>query len=316
MSNRLVAIGAGVFVTFLWATSYILNKLAFAEEIRPFTLSGLRYLIAVLALWAVASVTARAQRQNRDGAPGTGRTSVPKLRFPHYLLLGIAGYIMAQGLQYAGQYFVTPTQTSLLLCIGNIFFVLVVDAVWLKEIRSISSLVDVFCALIGILAYFYPWNLNWESRIGIGLIVLSSVGYAVNLSATRYFLSRFGSKLQQLVIRPMLIGAIGMLAVGPAVEGLPPFSWKLAGILVWLGIVNGALAFYIWTWSQKVLHAYESSILNNLVLIQVAVLDVWILDRELSVLQGIGLLATLLSVAYVQLAPFFNKRKADSRPMP
>jgi drug/metabolite transporter (DMT)-like permease len=61
-------------------------------------------------------------------------------------------------------------------------------------------------------------------------------------------------------MKPMIIGAMGMLFIVTIVEGIPSLNWKAGGIVLWLGIVNGSLAFLLWTWCQKYLEAFESSI--------------------------------------------------------
>jgi len=52
-SLRRKAILLAILTTWLWSGSYILNRLAFQGGIGPLTLSGLRYLIAALVLFAL-----------------------------------------------------------------------------------------------------------------------------------------------------------------------------------------------------------------------------------------------------------------------
>ncbi|QOS79501.1 DMT family transporter [Paenibacillus sp. JNUCC31] len=80
------------------------------------------------------------------------------------------------------------------------------------------------------------------------------------------------------------------LVIGLIFEGIPSFAWPLVRIILWLGIINGSFAFSLWTWSQKYLRAYENSLINNLMLLEVAVLDILILHRKLSVAEALGLL--------------------------
>lgn len=100
--QRWMAVALALFVTFLWSTSYILNKWAFAEGIGPLTLAGLRYGLAACTLGVVRIIS-------RDAATG------PRPSWAVLAGLGIAGYLVAQGGQYVGQYYVTPTQASMVL---------------------------------------------------------------------------------------------------------------------------------------------------------------------------------------------------------
>lgn len=292
MWKRWAAIAAAVLVTFLWSTSYILNQLAFREGIGPFTLAGLRYAVAVAALFAVRALERRKEPGERAS-----------LSVSEYVLLGITGYLMAQGLQYAGQALVNPTQTTLTIALGNTALVLILGAAWLREIPSPLAWAGIIGALGGVTLYYYPFRLGQSSLPGMALILLSSVGYAVNLMANRRLLLEGKAHPRDLILYPMLIGAVGMLLIGTLREGLPHISLRLAVILLWLGTVNGALAFSLWVWSQKTLRAFESSILNNLVLLQVAGLDVLVLGRSLSGVQAGALLLTGIAVAFVQVAP-------------
>ena len=109
---RRKAIAMAVLTTVLWSGSYILNKLAFQEGIGPVTLSGLRYLFASLLLIRPA----RARRISYEPIP-----------LKMIVLLGFLGYALAQGFQYLGQAYLTPTQSSLFLSVGNTSLIMLVD---------------------------------------------------------------------------------------------------------------------------------------------------------------------------------------------
>ncbi|WP_245809808.1 DMT family transporter [Cohnella massiliensis] len=220
---------------------------------------------------------------------------------------------MAQGLQYAGQMFVTPTQTSMVLAVGNTTALVALDMIWLREIRGRSSFLGIAAAMAGIVLFYYPWDFGGGHFSGILLILASCVGYAVHLALSRHLLKTGRAQPGELVLAPMAIGAAGMLTVGFALEGVPSFSWPLAGILLWLGAINGAFAFSLWTWSQKRLRAYESSLINNLMLLEVAALDVLVFHRSLSAIELSGLLLAGFAVIFVQLSPLWKRSSRRGR---
>lgn len=88
-----------VAATFLWAGSYILNKLAFLGGIGPLTLSGLRNFLVSMILFAIRK--------------GKIEKQAPPLAPRVIILLGTLGKTIAQWLQYVGH--LTPTQSSLFL---------------------------------------------------------------------------------------------------------------------------------------------------------------------------------------------------------
>lgn len=276
--SRSIAICLALFVTLLWSTSYILNKWAFAEGIGPLTLAGLRYALAAITLGAVRL------SMGRRPAPVTRPT------LWQFAGLGVAGYVVAQGFQYLGQYHVTPTQASMVLSVGNTLLVLVAGALWLGERPGGRQSAGIAIAVAGVLLYYHPWTLGRENVLGIVMILLSGVGYAIQLTANRSLVGRGGVPALDLVLYPMLVGAGGMLLFGVLLEPWPVFTAKLLWLLLWLGPVNGAAAFYLWTYSQRGLQAFESSVLNNSMLLQIAGLDALFLGRTL----GPGQLASLL----------------------
>jgi len=304
---RTLAIVAAVFVTLLWSSSYILNQLAFAEGVGPFTLAGLRYSLAVCALWLALRL--QAKRAARLARPAQAADSQPAAK-PSWLIvaaLGLAGFLLAQGLQYAGQYWVTPTQTSLVLGVGNTLFLLVIDRFWLRELRSFTVFIAILIAMAGVAMYAYPWQFTSHNLFGVILIAISCIGYTVHLTLSRYWLANKKASPASLVLRPMLIGAIGMLIIGFILEGIPRVTLPLLLVLVWLGPINGALAFTLWAWSQKQLRAYESSLINNLMLLEVAGMDLLFLGRGLTPLQAIALLITGIAIVAAQFIPRMRK---------
>lgn len=124
-----------VAATFLWAGSYILNKLAFLGGIGPLTLSGLRNFLVSMILFAIRK--------------GEIEKQAPPLAPRVIVLLGTLGKTIAQGLQYVGQSYLTPTQSSL-FCVGNTAFVILVDMLWLRENQTRWDLVKFLFLILGI----------------------------------------------------------------------------------------------------------------------------------------------------------------------
>jgi drug/metabolite transporter (DMT)-like permease len=77
----------------------------------------------------------------------------------------------------------------------------------------------------------------------------------------------------------MGVGSVTLLAVGVALQGLPPLSWRAWLIIGWLAAVNTAFAYTVWNHTLRTLPAVISSVINNTMLIQVAILA-WIFLRE------------------------------------
>ncbi|MEZ5330876.1 MAG: DMT family transporter [Thermoanaerobaculia bacterium] len=101
----------------------------------------------------------------------------------------------------------------------------------------------------------------------------------------------------------MAVGAAALLVVGTLVEPRPRLSGQAWGILGWLAVVNTAFAFWLWSRTQRRLTATESSVLNNTMLLQIALLAWLFLGEPLSGREVLGLLGVAAGAALVQWRP-------------
>ena len=111
----------------------------------------------------------------------------------------------------------------------------------------------------------------------------------------------------------MAVGAVALLGVSVAVEGWPRpdlTGWLIIG---WLAVVNTAFAFTLWNHTLRTLTAVESSVVNNTMTIQIAVLAIVFLGERLGPLQLVGLLFAAIGAAAVQLAPFVFSGRVRSQ---
>ena len=98
----------------------------------------------------------------------------------------------------------------------------------------------------------------------------------------------------------MGVGALVLLAVGVAVQGLPHLDLTDWTIIGWLAVVNTAFAFTLWNQTLRTLSAVESSILNSSMLIQIAVLAWLFLGETPTPQQLVGLVLVLAETLVVQ----------------
>jgi drug/metabolite transporter (DMT)-like permease len=72
-------------------------------------------------------------------------------------------------------------------------------------------------------------------------------------------------------------------------------------IIAWLAFVNTAVAFTLWNKSLQSLTAIESSIINNTMLPQIAILAWIFLDEPLNLRQILGLGLVTIGIIIVQV---------------
>jgi drug/metabolite transporter (DMT)-like permease len=133
------------------------------------------------------------------------------------------------------------------------------------------------------------------------VVAVGAVGGAVAAVIGRG-LNREGG-LSPLVITcaSMGLGAAALLAAGLAVETPPHLDLGAWAIVGWLAAVNTAFAFTLWNHTLRTLTAAQSSVLNNTMVVQIAILAWAFLGERFSVAQGFGLALVGVGAAAVQL---------------
>jgi drug/metabolite transporter (DMT)-like permease len=281
-----ISVLQALFVTFLWSTSWVLIKIGL-EDIPPLTFAGLRYALAFLVLLPLA----------------LGRGSLRGLQAAHWrslLLLGLVMYALTQGSQFLALAYL-PAQTTSLVLSFSPALVALLGTLLLGEPLDVRQWFGVALYLSGALLYFYPADLPAGQVIGLVVILIGLfsnagaglLGRAINR----------GGQLGPLTVTvvSMGVGAIALIAGGVSVQGMPQLSVANWGIIAWLAVVNTAVAFTLWNHTLRTLSAMESSIINNTMLIQIAVLAWVFLGESLGLRQIAGLSLAALGTLVVQL---------------
>jgi len=290
-SPHLIAIFQAVFVTFLWSTSWVFIKIGLKSHIPPVTFAGLRYTLAFLCLIPFLLF----KKEEFNAIKNLNRNDFKKLT-----ILGIVFYTLTQGTQYLSLAFLPASMVSMLLNLTPIM-VAVSGIILLSERPSLIQWIGVTAATGGIAVYFLPSDFPFDRLTGIAaaaLCVISNSGSALYGRHVNH-----NSTISPLVITfvSMGIGAVIMLAAGIIFQGIGSLTLTDWGIIIWLAVVNTAFAFTLWNKSLRVLTAVESSILNSLMLPQIAILAVIFLGEDLSVKQISGLALVSFGVLLVQL---------------
>ena len=278
-----------LFVTFLWSTSWVLIKLGL-RDIPAVSFAGLRYSLAFLvlapALLASPELRARLRRLTRREWLRLG-------------LLGVVFYTLTQGAQFVALGHLPAVTLSLMLSFSPAAVALL-GASFLGERLGGRQWGGVGCFLVGALIYFLPLDLELS---GLGLAVgvvamLSNTGGAVlGRSVNR------SGELHPLLVTvvSMGFGSLLLLVTGVLVEGLPRLEASAWAIVAWLAVINTALAFTLWNHTLRRLTAIESSLLNNTMLVQIAILAWIFLGEPIGAREALGLLLAILGVVLVQL---------------
>ena len=266
--SHLASVVVALFVTLLWSSSWVLIRWGFDKEsLDPLTFAALRYGIAsaVMIVWVLSKRTYRRQvaSMNRRLA----------LRI---VVLGIVFYALTQGSIFVALDNQPAATMSLMLALTPLF-VGMLAGTSLRESSSARQIWGTILVAGGAWMYFTG---------GLGATAIGMVAAIVALGA-----NVAGSLLGRQVNRraetspvvvtaiSMTVGSVLLASVGLASEGVPtvtPTAWL---IILWLAVVNTALAFTLWNLSLRRLSALESAGINNTMLVQIAVLA-WIFLGE------------------------------------
>ena len=301
LKNRpphLQAVLQALFVTFLWSTSWVLIKIGL-DEIPALTFAGLRYTIAFLCLLPFAVRSGQLESLRR----------LPSGTWARLLLLGLLFYSVTQGAQFLSLNYLPAVTVSLMLSFTSIFVALI-GFFALREQPTAIQWVGTGFYLAGVLVYFYPLVLPQGELFGFAVAIVGVLANALSSVLGRHV--NRSSELEPLAVTVVSMGAGGLvlLAGGIAIQGLPRLTLTHWGIVLWLAVVNTAFAFTLWNHTLRTLSAMESSIINNTMLIQIAVLAWLFLDESLSWRMVLGMVLAALGTVFVQL----RKRAHKSRP--
>lgn len=280
------AICQAVVVTFLWSTSWVLIKRGL-NEIPPLTFAGLRYSIAfaVLVPWL--------WRQRGDVKRLTRRQWV------ELVVLGLAFYALTQGGQFLTLRYLDAIPFSLILSFTPLL-VAAMGTSFLNEAPSRVQWAGVAIALAGAAIYFAPSAAFRGAGIGFALGGMTLAANAASSLLGRAANRRRATSPVVITTISMGIGGACLLGIGVAVQGLPALTVRGWGIVLWLAVVNTAIAFTLWNHTLRSLSATESSAINNTMLVQIAVLAWIFLGETLTIVEIIGLIAVAAGTLLVQ----------------
>lgn len=284
--NRILTILQGLFVTFLWSSSYVLIKIGLSD-VSPLFFATVRYSIAFLVLFLLNVV--------KSGV----KLGLERQVLIHLIAAGITGYTLGQGLQFVGLSFLPAVSVTFLLNFTPLF-VIVMEMIFLKVKILKTQLLGIILALVGAYVYF-PIRFSHQEVLGVTIVLFSGMAWAAYMVLTRSL--QKNGKLGSLAFTTLTmgVGCLGLVALTLFFEefgSIGPQSWV---IILWMSIVNTALAFFVWNRALRLLRAYELSILQNTMLAQISVLAYIFLVEKITGRMIVGIILVLIGASLVQV---------------
>ena len=283
------AVLQALLVTFLWSTSWVLIKIGL-EDIPALPFAGLRYTLAFLFLLPFALQSGKLAVLRR----------LPAGMWLRLLLLGLVFYTATQGAQFLSLAYL-PAMTVSLLLSSTTILVGLLGIVLLREQPTAVQWGGTALYLAGIGVYSYPLSVPSDEVVGLVIAIAGVLANALSSILGRD-VNRSGD-LEPMTVTVVSMGSGGflLLAIGIATAGFPSLTLTHWAIILWLAAVNTALAFTLWNYTLRTLSAMESSIINNTMLFQIAVLAWLFLGEPLGWRQMLGMILAALGTLLVQI---------------
>ena len=273
-----------VFVTILWASSWVLIRLGLeTDELDPLGFAGMRYGLAAAVLWL-----AIARRSGPRGLATLGRSRVIEL-----VGLGVVFYALTQGSQFVAIANQPAATTSLILSFTPILTAITAVFVLGERLRPVQA--------VGMLAVAGGAVLYFSGSLGATAVGMTAslICLAANTGASvmgRKVNRRSDSDPLLVTAVSMSVGAALLIVVAAIFEGLALPSVQGMAIIAWLAVVNTAWAFVLWNRSLVHLPAATSAVINNLMLVEIALLAWMFLDEQPSVGQVVAIAVVTVGV--------------------
>ena len=282
LPSRALALLEALLVSMVWASSFILVKIALTE-LGPLTIGGLRYFIGFACLLPFL------RRRN---------FSLTRAQWLRMALLGFSAYTLANGALFWALRFLPATTVSLLMNLVTVS-VLAGGVIWLGEIPNRAQTFGMFIVLAGMILFFSP-GLKPGEPIGLAIFMLALLGFTLFGLLGRMAVVEGFVDILTLTAWPLAIGGGLLLAVAVPLEGIPNASLRTWGLVLFLAAVNTAFGYVLYNHSLQILRAFEMNVILNLSPIWTALLGWILLDEILTSPQWAGMFVVLMGVMLAQ----------------
>ena len=290
-SRQITAVLQAVFVTVLWASSWVLIKFGLRADLPALTFAGLRYTLAFFCLAPLVFLNPTHRAAVR---------SLTRKDWERLALLGLVFYTLTQGSQFLSLAYLPAAMVSLLLNLTPLVVGLF-GIVFLREFPTYRQWFGLALTILGVAVFFLPLGLQGVQTLGLLIAIVGVITNAASSLLGRQVNRLANSSPLIVTFISMGIGSMLLLLLGILFQGLGALDWQSWLLIAWLAVVNTAFAFTLWNHTLRTLSAVESSVINSLMMPQIAILAYVFLGEALSGKEIIGLVLVSLGVIVVQL---------------
>ncbi|MEH7884131.1 DMT family transporter [Bacillus sp. JJ1609] len=279
--------------TLLWGSAFPFIKLSYKSlDIRPeemgeqMLFAGYRFLLAGLLILILFLLLKRNMKFRPD-------TTLPLLK------IGLFQTFLQYVLFYIGLSYSTGIQGSIIAGTTSFFQILLAHLLYPDDRMNRLKVGGLMIGFTGVIFANWP-NGEYEIHFGIGEVLLM---LAMLAGAYGNILAKQGSAKMEVIYMTayqMILGSIGLVAIGGFSVGLVPFSFDLKSILmlVYLAFLSAA-GFILWNNVMKYNQVGKVSLYLFLVPVFGVILSSILLDEPLHYFVIAGLILVVAGIVLV-----------------
>ena len=284
--TKATAITLALIASFLWASSFIYIEIGL-DDLEPITFAALRYVIGAASLLIYWLYKGDAKRT----VSGTNAFLV--------IALGVLLYAAVPAMQFIGLDQTEAVTFNFVFQAGIPLMLALTAGMILKESTTWWEWIGVALVVFGAWVFFPIRPIGSDGRgvflAGLAAVIIGSS----NLIQRRILREENNTSALEVTTLSMTIGAAILGVIALLVDERPSLDLRLVFLLLVLGVLNTAVAFFIWHTAIQTLRALHIGVIASTQLIFVPVMAVWFLDEPFGVRRGLGSLIVLGGIAVV-----------------
>lgn len=296
--TQATAVALALVASFLWATSFIYIEIGL-DELEPIPFAALRYLIGAGALgsyWVYRG--------------GLTQRTVSGRRLWLVLALGVLLYTAVPALQFLGLDQTEAVTFNFVFQAGIPLVLALTAGTILRERTSWWEWVGVAVVMAGAWVFFPVLPTGADGR-GIALAAAAAVFIGGSNLIQRRILRGNGISALEVTTLSMTVGAILLAIVALVSEDLPKLNGELVLLLLILGVINTAVAFFVWHRAMETLRALHAGVIASTQLVFVPLMAKFYLSEEFGLRRSLGSAIVLFGIITVHYSRSRAKEAAQ-----
>ncbi|MBB4365790.1 drug/metabolite transporter (DMT)-like permease [Bradyrhizobium sp. CIR18] len=242
------AVGLFLIVVLAWGVNWSVTK-QLVQLVPPLWSSAIRSWIALAGLFVILGLSNNLVIPERRDVP-----VVLSVALLHMTLFSI---LVAAGLRFL------PASKGIVLGYTTPLWVAIAAPLLGKDILTAPKLAGALLGLIGLAVILNPSSIDWSNAnvvLGAGMVILAAISWAANIiyiRAHRWIASPLQLLFWQLLVATGVLSTLAMV-----IDGLPhvEWSWRLAMLFLYSGLIGSALAYWAMSMVNKSISALTTSL--------------------------------------------------------